>query len=126
MRHSLTTSTVSDILNTSAILPLTNMLVIEKTQRHNNFIHYTEDVWVTDDCVMMNNKQLAAFTITEDLSGPHVGDYNARKYRVNQRVELHQGVYIYEKIFGADTVCECKELIEQYINEPVTKEIMAS
>jgi len=99
------------------------MLTIESSKRHNNFIHYVEDIWVTEDSVWQGDKRLAAFTITEDLDGEHIGNPNPAKYRINQRKELPSGVYIYEKIFGADTVAEAKELIEEYINEDVTQYI---
>ena len=99
------------------------MLVITNSARRNDLFYYHEDVFVTDDCVVSNNIQQPAFTITEDRSGPHIGDNYAPKYRINQRTELHAGVYIYERIFGADTVADAKELIEEYINEEVTQYI---
>ena len=102
------------------------MIYIESSQRHNKFIHYVEDIFITEDSVWHKNKRLAAFTITEDFDGEHIGNPNPPKYRINQRVEITHGVFIYEKIFGADTVCECKELIEQYINETPTLRLLAT
>ncbi|AJK27495.1 hypothetical protein PTIM40_68 [Cyanophage P-TIM40] len=92
-----------------------------------NVSTYSEHVYVSEDYVENDHGiQLSAFTITEDLSGEHVGDYNAYKYRVNARKQLDNGVFIYTKIGGYDTVCECKEFIEKYINEAITQTILAS
>ena len=104
-------------------LPHKIMLVITDSARDNNKITYHEDVFVTDDYVIHNNIQQPAFTITEDLDGEHIGNPNPPKYRINQRHEVTRGVYIYQKIFGADTVADAKELIEDYINEAVTQYI---
>ena len=90
-----------------------------------NVSTYSEHVFVSEDYVENDHGiQLSAFTSTEDLSGAHVGDYNAYKYRVNARKQLDNGVFIYTKIGGYDTVCECKEFIEGYINQVPTKQIM--
>jgi len=92
------------------------MLIIQKSQRDLDKINYFEEVWITGE-------DYPSFTITEDLDGEHIGNVNPPKYRVNQRQELNNGVTIYQKIFGADTVCEAKELIEAYVNEAVTQYI---
>lgn len=99
-------------------------IFIERGIRHNDKSIYVEDIFVEQDSVWKNERRLAAFTITEDVSGPHVGDFNACRYRVNQRTQLDNGVYIYPKIYGAETVCECKEFIEGYINEDITQRIL--
>ena len=99
------------------------MLIIEESSRRNDLFYYHEDVFVSEDSVWTGNTRHAAFTITEDRDGPHIGNAIPPKYRVNQRRELHPGVYIYERIFGADTVADAKQLIEEYINETVTQYI---
>ncbi len=101
------------------------MLVITNSARRNDLFYYHEDVFVSEDSVWTGNTRHAAFTITEDRDGPHIGNNYAPKYRINQRRELHAGVYIYERIFGADTVADAKQLIEEYINEEVTQYIAA-
>jgi hypothetical protein len=97
------------------------MLIIEESSRRNDLFYYHEDVFVSEDSVWTDNIRHAAFTITEDRDGPHIGNPIPPKYRINQRRELHPGVYIYERIFGADTVADAKQLIEEYINEEVTQ-----
>jgi len=99
------------------------MLIIEQSARRNDLFYYHEDVFVSEDSVWTGNTRHAAFTITEDRDGAHIGNPYAPKYRVNKRVQLHEGVYIYERIFGADTVAEAKELIEEFINDEVTQYI---
>lgn len=98
------------------------MLFIDETIRR-DFIHYCEDIWITEDSVWHNDRRLAAFTITEDFDGEHIGNPNPPKYRVNQRNEISEGVFIYDRIFGADTVCECKQMIEEYVNDDTTQYI---
>ena len=98
------------------------MLFIDETIRR-DFIHYCEDIWITEDSVWHNDRRLAAFTITEDFDGEHIGNPNPPKYRVNQRNEIKEGVFIYDRIFGADTVWECKQLIEEYVNDDTTQYI---
>ena len=49
------------------------------------------------------------------------------EYHVMQRLKLtttNQECYVYEKIYHADTVADCKEYVLQYIQEPITLEII--
>ncbi len=109
-------------------------------------LKYYEDVYITDDSINVESKQLAAFTIVEDSY------YNTSNtnYRVNARIGCQLGnaegmkrfisatdkvlnpmifqgntLWTYERINSFDTVAECKEFIEDYINEDVTKEIFS-
>ena len=87
-----------------------------------NCSSYVEDIWITEDSIWQGEKRLAAFTITEDCD--HITN---TKYRVNARrqLQLVDGTltYIYPQIASFNTVCECKEFIFDYINEPVSQAI---
>jgi len=122
------------------------MLQIVNSQRDMDELKYYEDVYITDDSINVESKQLAAFTIVEDSY------YNTSNtnYRVNARIGCQLGnaegmkrfisatdkvlnpmifqgntLWTYERINSFDTVAECKEFIEDYINEDVTKEIFS-
>ena len=44
-----------------------------------------------------------------------------------QRLKLtttNQECYVYEKIYNADTVADCKEYVLKYLQEPITLEII--
>tara|TARA_B100000427_G_scaffold161793_1_gene134543 strand:+ start:104 stop:499 length:396 start_codon:yes stop_codon:yes gene_type:complete len=121
-------------------------LQITNSQRDMDELKYYEDVYITDDSINVESKQLAAFTIVEDSY------YNTSNtnYRVNARIGCQLGnaegmkrfisatdkvlnpmifqgntLWTYERINSFDTVAECKEFIEDYINEDVTKEIFS-
>ena len=122
------------------------MNIITSSQRDMDELKYYEDVYITDDSINVESKQLAAFTIVEDSY------YNTSNtnYRVNARIGCQLGneegmkrfisatdkvlnpmifqgntLWTYERINSFDTVAECKEFIEDYINEDVTKEIFS-
>ena len=49
------------------------------------------------------------------------------EYHVMQRLKLtttNQECYVYEKIYHADTVADCKEYVLKYLQEPITLEII--
>ena len=120
------------------------ILQITNSQRDMDELKYYEDVYITDDSINVESKQLPAFTIVEDSY------YNSdnNNYRVNCRIGCKLGnttgmkqyvsatdkilnpmifqgntLWTYEKINSFNTVAECKEFIEDYINEDVTIEI---
>tara|TARA_B100000287_G_scaffold141624_1_gene133348 strand:- start:17630 stop:18025 length:396 start_codon:yes stop_codon:yes gene_type:complete len=120
------------------------ILQITNSQRDMDELKYYEDVYITDDSINVESKQLPAFTIVEDSY--YNGDNN--NYRVNCRIGCKLGttegmkqhiaatdkilnpmifqgntLWTYEKINAFNTVAECKEFIEDYINEDVTIEI---
>jgi len=101
---------------------MTNPIDIDYTKRLDT-VTYCEDIWIEEDCIWLNEQRLAAFTITEDYS-EDVG-----KYRVNARreVPLADGslTWIYTRIAGFDTVCECKDFIREYINTAPSAAIFA-
>tara|TARA_Y100001970_G_scaffold284362_1_gene401554 strand:+ start:112 stop:507 length:396 start_codon:yes stop_codon:yes gene_type:complete len=120
------------------------MLQIVNSQRDNDELKYYEDVYTSDDNITVDGKQLPSFTIVEDSY--YNGDNN--NYRVNCRIGCKLGttegmkrhisatdkilnpmifqgntLWTYEKINAFNTVADCKEFIEDYINEDVTIEI---
>ena len=98
---------------------MTDQLIIERTLRIDRH-KYIEYVWITEDNVIFPDptemggwsEPLAAFII-EGI------DDNAR-YIVRAR----NPQFSYVQCYTGQTVCECKEFIEAYINEPQTQEIM--
>ena len=121
------------------------MIQITNAIRDNDELKYYESVYITDDNIVVNDKQLAPFTIVEDSY------YNTdnNNYRVNSRIVCKLGnpegmkryvsapdkvlnpmvfqnntLWTYEKIAAFDTVAECKEYIETYCNETVTQSIL--
>ena len=110
-------------------------------------LKYYEDVYITDDSINVESKQLPAFTIVDNTY--YTGETN-ENYRVNARIGCQLGttegmktfisttdkvlnpmifqgntLWTYERINSFNTVAECKEFIEDYINEDVTKEILS-
>ena len=104
-------------------------------------------MYITDDSINVESKQLPAFTIVDNTY--YTGETN-ENYRVNARIGCQLGttegmktfisttdkilnpmifqgntLWTYEKINSFNTVAECKEFIEDYINEDVTKEILS-
>ena len=122
-------------------------LQIINSQRDNDELKYYEDVYHTDDNITIDGKQLPSFTIVDNTYYTGETDNN---YRVNARIGCQLGntegmkqfisatdkvlnpmtftgntLWTYEKINSFNTVAECKEFIEDYINEDVTKEIFS-
>ncbi len=122
-------------------------LQIINSQRDNDELKYYEDVYTSDDNITVNDAQLPSFTIVDNTYYSGETDTN---YRVNARIGcalgnaegmkrfvsvtdkvlnpmIFQGntLWTYEKINSFNTVAECKEYIENYINEDVTKEIFS-
>ena len=123
------------------------MNIITSSQRDMDELKYYEDVYITDDSINVESKQLPAFTIVDNTY--YTGETN-ENYRVNARIGCQLGttegmktfisttdkilnpmifqgntLWTYEKINSFNTVAECKEFIEDYINEDVTKEIFS-
>ena len=123
------------------------MNIITSSQRDMDELKYYEDVYITDDSINVESKQLPAFTIVDNTY--YTGETN-ENYRVNARIGCQLGttegmktfisttdkilnpmifqgntLWTYEKINSFNTVAECKEFIEDYINEDVTKEILS-
>ena len=121
------------------------MKQITNAIRDNDELKYYESVYITDDNIVVNDKQLAAFTIVDNT---YYSDETDEEYRVNARIGCQLGntegmkqfisvtdkvlnpmifqgntLWTYEKINSFNTVAECKEFIEDYINEDVTIEI---
>ena len=123
------------------------MNIITSSQRDMDELKYYEDVYITDDSINVESKQLPSFTIVDNTYYTGETDNN---YRVNARIGCQLGntegmkqfisatdkvlnpmtftgntLWTYEKINSFNTVAECKEFIEDYINEDVTKEIFS-
>ena len=123
------------------------MLQIVNSQRDNDELKYYEDVYTSEDNIIIEGKQLPSFTIVDNTYYTGETDNN---YRVNARIGCQLGntegmkqfisatdkvlnpmtftgntLWTYEKINSFNTVAECKEFIEDYINEDVTKEIFS-
>tara|TARA_B100000123_G_scaffold245108_1_gene200790 strand:+ start:346 stop:747 length:402 start_codon:yes stop_codon:yes gene_type:complete len=121
-------------------------LQITNSIRDNEELKYYESVYVTDDNIVVNDEQLAAFTIVDNT---YYSGETDDEYRVNSRIACKLGntegmkqfinatdkvlnpmvfqnntLWTYERIAAFPTVAACKEYIETYINEDVTKLIM--
>ena len=122
------------------------MKQITNAVRDNDELKYYESVYITDDNIVVNDKQLAAFTIVDNT---YYSDETDEEYRVNARIGCQLGntegmkqfisvtdkvlnpmvfqeniLWTYEKIGAFPTVASCKEYIETYINEDVTQLIL--
>ena len=122
------------------------MIQITNAIRDNDELKYYESVYITDDNIVVNDKQLAAFTIVDNT---YYSDETDEEYRVNARIGCQLGntegmkqfisvtdkvlnpmvfqeniLWTYEKIGAFPTVASCKEYIETYINEDVTQLIL--
>ena len=123
------------------------MLQIINSQRDNDELKYYEDVYHTDDNIIIDGKQLPSFTIVDNT---YYSSDNDDEYRINARICCQLGnttgmkqyvsstdkvlnpmifkgnnLWTYEKIAAFSTVARCKEYIEDYINEDVTKLIFS-
>ena len=121
------------------------VLQITNSQRDNDELKYYEDIYHTDDNVNIDGKQLPSFTIVENT---YYSGETDDEYRVNARIACQLGntegmkrfisatdkvlnpmifngntLWTYERIAAFPTVASCKEYIENYINEEVTKQI---
>ena len=106
-------------------------------------LKYYEDIYITDDNITVESKQLPAYTIVDNTY--YTGE-TTEGYRVNDRIKCQLGnpegmqrhmtagdkvlnpmifngniLWTYEKIGMFDTVAESKSFIESYINEDATK-----
>ena len=122
------------------------MKQITNAIRDNNELKYYESVYITDDNIVVNDKQLSAFTIVDNT---YYSDQTDEEYRVNARIGCKLGntegmkqfisvtdkvlnpmvfqeniLWTYEIIASFPTVASCKEYIETYINEDVTQLIL--
>ena len=122
-------------------------LQIINSQRDNDELKYYEDVYTSDDNIIVNDKQLPSFTIVDNTYYSGEDDEN---YRVNARIGCALGnaegmkryvsatdkvlnpmifkgntLWTYERIASFSTVARCKEYIEDYINEDVTQTIFS-
>tara|TARA_B000000557_G_C20810947_1_gene460069 strand:- start:135 stop:530 length:396 start_codon:yes stop_codon:yes gene_type:complete len=122
------------------------MKQITNAIRDNDELKYYESVYITDDNIVVNDKQLAAFTIVDNT---YYSDETDEEYRVNARIGCQLGntegmkqfisvtdkvlnpmvfqeniLWTYERIAAFPTVASCKEYIETYINEDVTQLIL--
>ena len=122
------------------------MNIITSSQRDMDELKYYEDVYITDDSINVESKQLPAFTIVEDSYYNRDNNNNRVNARIGCQLGTTEGMktfisttdkilnpmifqgntlWTYEKINSFNTVAECKEFIEDYINEDVTKEILS-
>ena len=122
-------------------------LQIVNSQRDNDELKYYEDVYTSEDNIIVNDAQLPSFTIVENTYYTNESD---DEYRVNARICCQLGntegmkqfisatdkvlnpmifkgnnLWTYERIAAFPTVASCKEYIEDYINEDVTKQIFS-
>jgi len=122
------------------------MKQITNAIRDNDELKYYESVYITDDNIVVNDKQLAAFTIVDNT---YYSGETDDEYRVNARIGCKLGntegmkqfisatdkvlnpmvfqeniLWTYERIAAFPTVASCKEYIETYINEDVTAQIL--
>ena len=122
-------------------------LQITNSQRDNEELKYYEDVYTSEDNITVDGKQLPSFTIVDNTYYSGETDEN---YRVNARIGCQLGttegmktfisttdkvlnpmifkgntLWTYERIAAFSTVARCKEYIEDYINEDVTKLIFS-
>ena len=122
-------------------------LQIVNSQRDNDELKYYEDVYTSEDNIIVNDAQLPSFTIVENTYYTNESD---DEYRVNSRICCQLGntegmkqfisatdkvlnpmifkgnnLWTYERIAAFPTVASCKEYIEDYINEDVTKQIFS-
>ena len=122
-------------------------LQIVNSQRDNDELKYYEDVYTSEDNIIVNDAQLPSFTIVENTYYTNESD---DEYRVNARICCQLGntegmkqfisatdkvlnpmifkgnnLWTYERIAAFPTVASCKEYIEDYINEDVTKAIFS-
>jgi len=122
-------------------------LQIVNSQRDNDELKYYEDIYHTDDSIIIDGKQLPSFTIVENT---YYSGESDEEYRVNARIACQLGnaegmkqfisatdkilnpmifkgntLWTYERIAAFPTVASCKEYIENYINEDVTKQIFS-
>ena len=120
-------------------------LQITDSQLDTNELKYYEDVYTSEDNIVVDGKQLPSFTIVDNTY--YGGD--DEEYRVNSRIGCKLGntegmkrfvsatdkilnpmifqnntLWTYERVAAFPTVAACKEFIETYINEDVTKLIM--
>ena len=121
-------------------------LQITNSIRDNEKDKYYESVYITDDNITVDSQQLSAFTIVDNM---YYSDQTNDEYRVNSRIGCKLGttegmrrfisatdkilnpmvfqnntLWTYERIAAFPTVAACKEYIESYINEDVTKLII--
>ena len=122
-------------------------LQIINSQRDNDELKYYEDVYTSEDNIIVNDAQLPSFTIVENTYYTNESD---DEYRVNARICCQLGntegmkqfisatdkvlnpmifkgnnLWTYERIAAFPTVASCKEFIEEYINQDVTKLIFS-
>ena len=122
-------------------------LQIVNSQRDNDELKYYEDVYTSEDNIIVNDAQLPSFTIVENTYYTNESD---DEYRVNARICCQLGnaegmrrfvsatdkvlnpmifkgnnLWTYERIAAFPTVASCKEFIEEYINQDVTKLIFS-
>ena len=120
-------------------------LQITDSQLDTNELKYYEDVYTSEDNIVVDGKQLPSFTIVDNTY--YGGD--DEEYRVNARIGCKLGntegmkqfisvtdkvlnpmvfqeniLWTYERIASFPTVASCKEYIETYINEDVTQLIL--
>tara|TARA_Y100001970_G_scaffold144861_1_gene177915 strand:+ start:303 stop:704 length:402 start_codon:yes stop_codon:yes gene_type:complete len=121
-------------------------LQITNSIRDNEKSKYYEDVYTSDDNIVVDGKQLPSFTIVDNT---YYSDQTDEEFRVNSRIGCKLGttegmkrfisatdkilnpmifqnntLWTYERIAAFPTVAACKEYIESYINEDVTKLII--
>ena len=122
-------------------------LQIVNSQRDNDELKYYEDVYTSEDNIIVNDAQLPSFTIVDNT---YYTDETNDEYRVNARICCQLGnaegmkrfvsatdkvlnpmifkgnnLWTYERIAAFPTVASCKEYIEDYINEDVTQTIFS-
>ena len=118
------------------------MASITSVSINDSYAYHHESVFISDDNIVVDSVQLPAYTITE----------NNTKFEINQRLpcvlnnplgmkryyetrvdnkhlykfDSKDVLWTYERIDTYNTITECKQFIEGYINEEVTQRILAS
>ena len=105
---------------------MTDQMTITRSMRLDQH-DYVEYIWVTKDGVYYDDEN--AFETVDNVKVPLAafiieGKQDNSKYVVLSRKKLAADSFKYVQTYSDQTVAGCKEFIEQFINEPITQEIM--
>lgn len=105
---------------------MTDQMTITRSMRLDQH-DYVEYIWVTKDGVYYDDEN--AYEHVGDIKVPLAafiieGKNDNSNYVVLSRKKLASDSFKYVQTYSDQTVANCKEFIEKYINEPITQEIM--
>lgn len=108
------------------IQSMTDQMTITRSMRLDQH-DYVEYIWVTKDGVYYDDEN--AYEHVGDIKVPLAafiieGKNDNSNYVVLSRKKLASDSFKYVQTYSDQTVANCKEFIEKYINEPITQEIM--